>query len=161
MSDRGATVTSSFFSELCSSLGVQQTLFTAFHPQTDGQTERVNQTLEQYLRIYCKYLQHEWRRLLPLAECSYNNAESASTGITPFFANKGYHLRFQATLLQPSQSAANGMVKNLNAVHNECREAMAKAQETFKTYADRKRLPALSFQPGDMVRLRRFNIKTT
>src|SRR5467141_2665158 len=62
-----------------------------YHPEGDGQTERTNQTLEQYLRVYCNYQQGIWSELLPLAEFTYNNTPSATTGITPFFTNKGYH----------------------------------------------------------------------
>jgi hypothetical protein len=62
-----------------------------YHPEGEGQTERVNQTLEQYLRVYCNYQQDNWSELLPLDEFAYNNAPSATTGISPFFANKGYH----------------------------------------------------------------------
>jgi hypothetical protein len=62
-----------------------------YHPEGNGQTKRVNQTLEQYLRVYCNYQQDDWSEFLPLAEFAYNNAPSATTGISPFFANKGYH----------------------------------------------------------------------
>ena len=62
-----------------------------YHPEGDGQTECANQTLNQYLRIYCNYQQDNWYELLALAEFAYNNAPSATTGISPFFANKGYH----------------------------------------------------------------------
>jgi hypothetical protein len=62
-----------------------------YHPEGDGQTERANQTLEQYLHIYCNYQQDNWSELLPLAEFAYNNAPSATTGVSPFFTNKGYH----------------------------------------------------------------------
>jgi len=63
-----------------------------YHPKGDGQTEHMNQTLEQYLRVYCNYQQDNWSELLPFAEFAYNNAPSATTGVSPFFANKGYHL---------------------------------------------------------------------
>jgi hypothetical protein len=62
-----------------------------YHPEGDSQTERANQTLEQYLRIYCNYQQSNWASLLPIAEFAYNNAPSATTGVSPFFANKGYN----------------------------------------------------------------------
>ena len=62
-----------------------------YHPEGDGQTERTNQTLEQYLRIFCNYQQDNWSELLPLTEFAYNNTPSATTGVSPFFANKGYH----------------------------------------------------------------------
>jgi len=60
-----------------------------YHLEGDGQTERVNQTLEQYLCAYCNYQQDNWSELLLLAE--FNNAPSKTTGVSPFFANKGYH----------------------------------------------------------------------
>jgi len=80
-----------FTRQLLERLGVEGNRSTAFHPQSDGQTERVNQTLEQYLRIYCDNHQDDWAQLLPLAEFVYNNTQSASTKVSPFFANYGYH----------------------------------------------------------------------
>ena len=62
-----------------------------YHSEGDGQTKHMNQTLEQYLHVYCNYQQDNWSELLPLAEFAYNNALSATTGVSPFFANKGYH----------------------------------------------------------------------
>jgi len=62
-----------------------------YHPKGDGQTEHTNQTLEQYLHIYCNYHQDNWSELLPFTEFVYNNALSATTSGSPFFANKGYH----------------------------------------------------------------------
>ena len=62
-----------------------------YHPEGDGQTECMNQTLEQYLRVYCNYQQDNQSELLPLAEFTYNNAPSTTTSVSPFFANKGYH----------------------------------------------------------------------
>jgi len=63
-----------------------------YHPKGDGQTKCMNQTLEQYLHIYCNYQQDNWSKLLPLVKFAYNNALSATTSISPFFANKGYYL---------------------------------------------------------------------
>lgn len=62
-----------------------------YHSEADGQTERVNQTLEQYLRHYISYQQDNWVSLLPLAEFAYNNVPHSTTGISPFLANKGYN----------------------------------------------------------------------
>ena len=80
-----------------------------YHPKGDGQTECTNQTLEQYLHVYCNYQQDNWASLLSLAEFAYNNAPSATTGISPFFANKGYH-------------------PNLT-IHSECDLASSRAQD--------------------------------
>ena len=79
VSDRGTTFTSEFTRSLCKMVGIQQNISTAFHPQTDGQTERVNAVLEQYLRGYCGYQQDNWAELLTMSEFAYNNTISSTT----------------------------------------------------------------------------------
>ena len=71
-------------------LSVKHKLFIAYYPQTDGQTERMNQTLEQYLRYFCDYQQTNWVRLLPIGIIAYNISEHSITRRTPFFINKGF-----------------------------------------------------------------------
>ena len=71
-------------------LGANHKLSTAFHPQTDGQTERLNQTLEQYLRSYVNHQQDNWVQILPMAQFAYNSATAEATKVSPFFANYGY-----------------------------------------------------------------------
>ena len=93
VSDRGSLFTSKFWSSLCYFLGIKRRLSTAFHPQTDGQTERQNSTMEAYLRAFVNFEQNDWARLLPMAEFAYNNAKNASTGYTPFELNCGYRPR--------------------------------------------------------------------
>src|SRR6266542_565349 len=90
-SDRGSEFISHFFCSLSTALGMKLHFTSGYHPEGDGQTEQVNQTLEQYLRAYCNYQQDNWSELLPLAEFAYNNAPSETTGVSPFFADKGYH----------------------------------------------------------------------
>ena len=63
-----------------------------YHSEGNGQTEHMNQTLEQYLCVYCNYQQDNWSELLPLMEFAYNNTPSTTTSVSPFFTNKGYHL---------------------------------------------------------------------
>ena len=72
------------------SLGITSKLSTAFHPETDGQTERINQILEEYLRHYCSWKQDDWEELLPLAEFAINSCSSEATSMSPFEANYGY-----------------------------------------------------------------------
>ena len=72
-------------------LGVSRKLSTAFHSETDGQTEQVNQTIEQYLRAFCNYDQNDWYELLLLAEYAYNNSMTEATGMSPFYANYSYN----------------------------------------------------------------------
>ena len=83
VSDRGTQFVSKFTRQLLELLEVKGNRSTAYHPESDGQMERMN----QYLRIYCDFHQDDWSQLLPLAEFVYNNAQSASTGISPFYAN--------------------------------------------------------------------------
>ncbi len=94
VSNRGPQFASKFWRRLFELLGVDIQLSSAFHPETDGQIERTNQTLEQYLRCTMKYQQDDWLALLSQAEFVYNNTMHASTGISPFFANYGFHPRF-------------------------------------------------------------------
>ena len=90
-SDRGSEFISHFFRSLGKALDIHLHFTSSYHLEGDGQTERINQMLEQYLHIYCNYQQDNWSKLLPLAEFSYNNALNATTGVSHFFANKGYH----------------------------------------------------------------------
>ena len=90
-SDQGMEFVSSFFRTLSKALDMKLHFTSGYHPEGNGQTKHTNQTLEQYLWVYCNYQQDNWSKLLPLAEFAYNNAPNATTGITPFFANKGYH----------------------------------------------------------------------
>jgi hypothetical protein len=76
-------------------------LSSVFHPQTNGEIERVNQVLEQYLRCTINYQQDDWTSYLPLAEFAYNNTIHASIQQTPFYANYGCHSKLD--LLYPSQ----------------------------------------------------------
>jgi len=90
-SDRGSEFVLNFFQSLGTALDMWLHFTSGYHSEGDGQTEHMNQTLKQYLRVYCNYQQDNWSKLLPLVEFAYNNAPSATTGVSPFFANKGYH----------------------------------------------------------------------
>jgi len=95
ITDRGLIFTSDLWKETTRKLGIERRLSTAFHPQTDGQTERTNSTLEQYLRAYVNYQPDDWKELLPIAEFAYNNGYQESTKHTPFFANYGTNPKYQ------------------------------------------------------------------
>ncbi|MBW0558015.1 hypothetical protein O181_097730 [Austropuccinia psidii MF-1] len=79
VSDRGSLFVSSFWTNLCQQLNISKDLSTAYHPEADGQTERVNQILEQYLWIYVSNHQDGWNTWLPLAEFAYNSSDHSST----------------------------------------------------------------------------------
>jgi transposase InsO family protein len=84
VSDRDKNFTSHFWRTVCELWQIEQLMSTAFHPQTDGQTERVNRVLEEYLRSYVSPLHDNWDQYLPMAEFAINNSKQASTGMSPF-----------------------------------------------------------------------------
>src|SRR5258707_8552701 len=90
---------SHFFRSLGSLLSMKLHFTSGYHPEGNSQTEWINQVLEQYLQAYMNYQQDNWALLLPLVEFTYNNAVSTTTGISPFFETKGYHLRLLTDLL--------------------------------------------------------------
>jgi hypothetical protein len=87
--DRVSTFVSEFWRALMHSLQITPGCSTAYHPQTDGQTERMNQVLEDYLPHFCSYYQKNWVTILDIAEFSINNLDSASLGTSPFFFDNG------------------------------------------------------------------------
>ncbi len=89
-SDCSSEFTSHFLHSLSSLLCMHLHFTSSHHPSANGQVEQVNSTLEQHLCIYCNYEQDNWSKLLPLAEFTYNNAPHATTGISLFFATRGY-----------------------------------------------------------------------
>jgi hypothetical protein len=114
ISDRGPVFRSLFWKTLLSKLNVVPKYSTAYHPQTDGQTERVNQTLEQYLRCYVCFSQDNWVYLLPFAEFAYNNYVATSTRHSPFFSNYGFHPKMD--LLVDSSSKLPAIYSHLDEI---------------------------------------------
>ncbi|MBW0496243.1 hypothetical protein O181_035958 [Austropuccinia psidii MF-1] len=105
-SDRGSLFVSSFWTQLCQQFKISRDFSTSFHPETDGQTRRVNQILEQYLWVYFSYHQDDWHTWLPLAEFAYNNAENSSPKQSPFFTIYGRNPSFDS--IHISQDAPAG-----------------------------------------------------
>ena len=133
-----------------------------YHPEGDGQTERTNQTLEQYLRIFCNYQQNNWHELLPLAEFAYNNAPSATTGISPFFANKGYHPNLTIHSERDLASTrAKDLVVDLDELHQELKTTIADAQLRYQGPADAKRSLAPNFVIGQQAFVKAKFFRTT
>ena len=91
LSDRGPQFTSQFMEEFTKALETKRQLLTAYHPQTDDQTERINQEIETFLRHYVNYKQDDWINWLAAAEFQYNDKKHAATGKTPFELNFGRH----------------------------------------------------------------------
>ena len=160
ISDRGKLFVSKFWSSLCKLLGIKSNLSTAYHPETDGQTERVNQSLEMYIRIYCNYQQDDWVPLLPLAEFAYNNTPHSATHVSPFFANKGYHPRLEIGVDQVSSYAAQQIAEDLAALHEYLKEQIRIAINQYSAATSSRRTDPPKFKEGAMVWLNARNIKT-
>jgi len=151
-SNRGPEFVSHFFHSLGKALDIRLHFTSGYHPEGDGQTERANQTLEQYLRIYCNYQQDNWADLLPLAEFAYNNAPSATTGVSPFFANKGYHPLITINSDAPlSSEHAHSYVTDLVELHSFLHSKMSAAQKHYQGPADAHRAPPPDFKIGDQA----------
>ena len=161
VSDRGTQFTSNFWSAFCFQLGIRRRLSTAFHPQTDGQTERQNQTLEQYLRSYVNYQQDDWVDWLGSAEFAYNNSVHATTGHTPFFAVRGDHPNTGDEILRDDCDMP-AVAMRVNALI-ELREEMARhwqvAVKKQAEYYDANHKP-MEFAIDDKVWLSGKNIRT-
>uniref|UniRef100_A0A8C5MDR7 Gypsy retrotransposon integrase-like protein 1 n=1 Tax=Leptobrachium leishanense TaxID=445787 RepID=A0A8C5MDR7_9ANUR len=158
--DRGTQFTSKFWKAFCSLLHIQRNLSSSFHPQTNGQTERVNQILEQHLRCYTSFLQDDWLDLLPSAEFSYNSRKHSSIHSSPFYVNYGFHPtaipNIPVTTTVPEATNRLLVLKKgflLAAI------TLQAAQEAYKRAADKRRRPAPDFQIGDMVLLSTKNLQ--
>ena len=128
-SDHGPKFVSHFFRSLGKALDMKLHFTSGYHPEGDGQTEWTNQTLEQYLWIFCNYQQNNWYTLLPLVELTYNNTPSATTGISLFFTNKGYHPNLTVHPKRDlASSCARDLVVNLDELHQELKSTLSEAQ---------------------------------
>jgi len=146
VSDRDTRFMSKFWTSLMQLLQGKLNLSTAFHPESDGQTERVNQTLEQYLRSYCSYQQDDWVSLLPFAEHAYNSSMSESTKASPFEINYGFSPQTQWSGIVSDNKGIHPhselVVKDCEGTWQEIQETIQQAQERQRKWHDQKRQPA-------------------
>jgi len=134
---------------------------TAYHPQTDGQTERVNQVLGGYLRIFVNYDQDDWYHLLPLAEYAYNNSVTTAHDMTPFFANYRYHRQTECVKEREAQNpGANRYAHWMQTIHQQARQSLERTREAMRRYYDRKAKQQPEFKVCDLVMLNAKNIRT-
>ena len=168
-SDRGPQFDSKMWDSLCKLLGIKAKLSTAFHPETDGQSENANQEAERYLRTYVNHFQDDWVRWLPMGEFAANANVSASTKIPPFLATRGYNPRMsfdrvnltaKTTRDRISNRIATSISGRMEKIWDFMREEMTKAQAKQITAANRHRKPAPDYAIGDEVFLSTKNIKT-
>jgi hypothetical protein len=169
VSDRGPQFISGIWTEFCRILGIRLKLSTAFHPQTDGQTEIMNQYLDQRLRPFINYHQDDWSDLLPMMDYAQATLPHDSTGVSPFFIEFGYEPRTSFDWTPPkepatprdqiSQEEARKLAKRMHVAWETARTNMEKAQERQKKQADRHR-GKVTFTEGDSVWVSTKNWKT-
>jgi hypothetical protein len=161
LSDRGPQFTAEFTTELYRLLGIKAAKTTAYHPQADGQTEQVNQELEQYLQLFTSERQDDWADLLSMAEFQYNNHIHSSTQQTPFLLDSGQHPRMGFEPKQPARvEAVNEFTNRMKMALEEAKSALNKAKDNMARYYNQRRLPTPAYKPGDKVYLDASDIST-
>jgi hypothetical protein len=162
VSDRDPRFTSEFWSEVCFYAKVKRRLSTAFHPQTDGQTERQNQTIQEYLRAFCSEHQSEWAKRLPVAEFAYNNSHRADLGISPFFAVLGYNpsMQFDAgdSTFEGEVPAAKERIQRIHELRKTLRKRLEDASKAQATYYNERHKP-MKFSKNDLVLVSTKNLR--
>ena len=169
VSDRDSRFTSKFWTALCQAMGIKQSMSSAFHPQSDGNTERVNRVMEDMLRHYVAADQSDWDQHLGMAEFAINNAYHSSIGTTPFMLNYGRHpevpissvikrdaLR-RLTPVHHDVPAVKDLVHKMETLLASAKKALEAAQQRQKTYADQARR-LVTFAVGDRVLLSTTNL---
>ena len=155
VSDRDPTFTSKFWQELFKIQGTQLNMSTAYHPQTDGQTEAVNKCVETYLRCFASEKQHQWAKWLPLAEWWYNTSYHATTKMTPYEAVYGQQPPSVLTYLPGSSKvqAVDNLLQNRDVILKTLKDNLVLAQNRMKQQVDQHRSER-TFEEGDQVFLR-------
>jgi len=160
ISDRGPQFAAGLMRELNEMLGIKSKLSTVFHPQTDRQTKRINQELEQYLRMFIDHRQEQWSEWLGTAEFAYNNKVHSSTRISPFKANYGQDPRIGFKERKKGKyMGAEKFMEKMKEIQEEAKAGLRKAQKDMRKYADRKRSDTEEYKVGDLVMLSTKDLK--
>ena len=162
ISDRGPILTSEYWGTMCYHLAVKRRLTTAFHPQTDGQTERMNQTVESYLRCYVNYFQDDWVLLLPSAEYACNQNENATTGRSPFEAVYRFTPTMRRNLAgEPPARESHAAIRKSEALKEADSEATnlwREAQKAWSKHYNSKH-KAKTYKIGEKILLSTKNLR--
>ena len=170
-SDRGSQFVSEFWARVCQLLRITRRLSTAYHPETDGSTERANQRIEAYFRNFVNEAQDDWSLWSPIAALALNSLNNASTGVSPFFLDHGYELdpldipedlqacRRGRQANNPKKQA-EAIVLKLKSALDLANSSMALAQQQQEEAANRRRDPAVHYKIGDKVWLDLRHVKT-
>jgi len=154
--------TSDIWKDFLALLVIRHWMSTEFRPQTDGQTDRLHQMIEVCLRAFINHEQNDWVCLIPNAEFAYNNSITTATGLSPFYANYGFHptATNPAAVNGPLNPASKVYAHWMYTIHESAAKALLRAQERMKHYADQHRKDIPVYQTGDLVMLNGKNIQT-
>jgi len=158
ISDRDRRFVGNFWQALFTALGTELRFSTSFHPETDGQSERANRTLEEVLRHFISPRQDDWDEWLSLAEFAINDSVSPSTGYTPFHLAYGQDVRSPVDLIEVVVPAAQSHAHDIDAAIQHAKGRLLEAQQRQAHYANRSRQD-VQFKVGDKVRLSTVNLK--
>jgi len=160
ISDRGVQFVVGMMKELNNLLEIQTKLSTAYYPQMNGQTERINQELEQYLRVFIDHRQEQWPDWLGTAEFMYNNKIHVATKTLPFKANYGQDPRMGFEGKRKGKyEAAGKFIEKIKKIQEEAKAALGKAQEEMKKFRDRRQGKGEEYKVGDLVLLSMKDLK--
>ena len=161
ISDRDTRFTSAYWKSFIEALGIAPHMSTAFHPETDGQTERMNRTIEEMLRSYVNGKHDNWDDYLPYLELAYNNSRQASHKSTPYFLNHGTHPFVPGAALNPATATAvdpENLAHVVSTALAEAKQHLERARERQRFYANKSRRH-VEFKVGDKVYLSTRNLK--
>src|SRR5260370_565137 len=127
--DRDPRFASQFTTHLCKALGIKQNLSTTFHPRTNGQTERMNAWLEQYLQPWCVTRPRSWAQLLPIAEYAHNSWKHDTLKITPHELITGMKPSVNIDLIPDNVPAAQERIQTLHQTHIDLQERLDHLQK--------------------------------
>ena len=154
VSDRELQFAAELTKEQNRMLEIETRLSIAFHPQTDGQTEPMNQELEQYLRFFVEHRQKNWPEWLVSTEFMMNNKVHTATKMSLFIANYGKEVRMEEDIRKKGKvESTTEFVKRMKKVHEEVGVALKKMQQEMKRYANRSRKETEKWEKGDRVLL--------
>lgn len=161
ITDRGTQFTSKVWTELCSLLKIEARMSTAWHPESDGQSEIANKEMERYLRSYVAYQQDDWVDWLSMAEFAANANKSASTGLSPFFANKGYEPRMSFDLTTDlNETDSQDMATKLIHLWEHLQGQLSISNDRMARHANRHRRAPPLYKEGDKVYINSKNFHT-
>jgi hypothetical protein len=145
VSNKRPQFVSLIWKQICLIMKISRRLFTAFHPETDGSTKRMNQELEAYLRCFVLYYQNDWEQLLPIVMLAINGRTSFVIGFSPFFATHGYNIKLIETK-EPLKTKGitfiakkEAFISKLKNITEMAQIMMAAAQEKYEIYANTHR----------------------